>query len=62
MIANNNIGDMKMSVHHDCSNCGGGCTDRHTPDQINEEIKAGPYLLLAGVLFVVISAAIKYLF
>lgn len=51
-----------MSVHHDCSNCGGGCTDRHTPDQINEEIKAGPYLLLAGVLFVVISAAIKYLF
>ncbi len=51
-----------MTGLHDCGNCGGGCTDRHTPTQMNEEISAGPYLLLAGILFIIISAAIKYLF
>ena len=51
-----------MAGTHDCGNCGGGCTDRHTPEQITEEIKAGPYLLLAGVLLIVISAAFKYVF
>jgi hypothetical protein len=50
-----------MAVDHNCSNCGGGCTDRHTPSQMNEEIKAGPYLLIAGVLVILISAIIKYL-
>lgn len=51
-----------MPANHDCGNCGGGCTDRHTPDQMNEEIKAGPYLLLAGVLLIVMSAAFRYIF
>jgi hypothetical protein len=51
-----------MAGDLNCSNCSGGCTDRHTPAQINEEIKAGPYLLMAGILLILISAAIKYLF
>lgn len=51
-----------MVGEHNCGNCSGGCTERHTPNQVNEEIKAGPYLLLAGVLVILISIAIKYLF
>ncbi|MDD3474169.1 MAG: hypothetical protein AB7V04_03635 [Desulfomonilaceae bacterium] len=51
-----------MATGHNCSNCGGGCTERHTPSQINEEIKAGPYLVAAGVLVILISIALKYLF
>ncbi|MBI5251700.1 MAG: hypothetical protein HY912_19580 [Desulfomonile tiedjei] len=44
-----------------CDRCT-GCTGRHTEEKAEEEIKAGPYLLFAAVMVVIVSLLVKWLF
>jgi hypothetical protein len=44
-----------------CNKCSGGCTDRKSEAQTEEEVNAGPYLLFAAVLIVGLSIAIQWL-
>ncbi len=45
-----------------CSECTTGCTARHTEQKISEEVSAGPYLVLAGIVIVLVSIALKWVF
>jgi hypothetical protein len=50
-------------MEHDprlCEGCTSGCTERHTGEKIEEEVNAGPYLLLCAVLILVASVLIKW--
>ncbi|MFH0822392.1 MAG: hypothetical protein V2B18_06540 [Pseudomonadota bacterium] len=53
-----------MDEHHSCESCSAsrGCTSRHTEEQQAEEIGAGAFLLIAGVIIVLLSAVFKWLF
>jgi hypothetical protein len=44
-----------------CEKCT-GCTARHTEEKALEEAKAGPYLLFAAVMVVIVSVLLKWLF
>ena len=43
-----------------CESCS-GCTARHTDEKAMEEIKAGPYLLFAAVMVVLLSLLFRWL-
>jgi hypothetical protein len=47
-----------------CTNCSAapGCTARHTEEKMTEEISAGAYLILAGVIVVLASLAFRFFF
>ncbi|MGO8822704.1 MAG: hypothetical protein ACLQT6_03245 [Desulfomonilaceae bacterium] len=51
-----------MIHEHGCENCEAGCTGRHNAEQRSEDVKAGPYLLLAGALILVASIVVRWLF
>ena len=51
--------DDPVLVCHDCQT---GCTSRRTDESTEEEISAGPYLVLAAIIMILISVAIKWLF
>jgi hypothetical protein len=51
-----------MIEEHDCMNCSTGCAARHTDEKAEEEISAAPYLILAGLIIVAVSIAVKWLF
>ena len=44
-----------------CS-CSAGCTARHTEDKMAEEISAGPYLIASGIVIVILSIVLKWIF
>jgi hypothetical protein len=44
-----------------CHDCQAGCTSRRTENSTEEEIGAGPYLLFAAILTILVSLAIKWL-
>ncbi len=53
-----------MSDEFGCNDCAraSGCTARHTEEQAEEEMKAGPYLLLSAIIIVLVAVAVKWLF
>lgn len=44
-----------------CQDCHAGCTSRRTDKSTEEEIGAGPYLLLGAILIVLASLAVRWL-
>ena len=46
-----------------CEQCAraGGCTARHTEEKISEEISAGPYLVVSGIIIVVVSIIVRWM-
>ncbi len=52
-----------MTQGQSCERCSAstGCTARHTDQRVSEEVAAGPYLLIAGVIIVVFSVILKVL-
>jgi epoxyqueuosine reductase QueG len=52
------VPDNPVQVCHDCQ---AGCTSRRTDKSTEEEISAGPYLLFAAVVMILISLAIRWL-
>lgn len=52
-----------MTVPHDCESCSvsGGCTSRRTEEKDAEEISAGVYLVLCGVIIVLASLVVRWL-
>jgi hypothetical protein len=51
-----------MDHEHNCDACSAsGCTSRHTEEKVAEEIKAGPYLLLAAILIILASVLYRWL-
>jgi hypothetical protein len=53
--------EFDMNEGHSCDACSQGCAARHTEEKVSEEVQAGPYLLFAAVLIVVVSVAVKWL-
>ncbi len=51
-----------MNDEHRCDACSQGCAARHTEEKVDEEVQAGPYLLFAAILIVLVSVAVKWLF
>ncbi|MFC1834151.1 hypothetical protein ACFL2Q_05380 [Thermodesulfobacteriota bacterium] len=50
-----------MAVENNCDSCS-GCTGRHDALQKNEEIAAAPYLLFAGLMIVLMSVFLRWVF
>ena len=51
-----------MVYEYKCENCSAGCTGRHDAEEREEEIKAGPYLIFCGILIVILSIIMKWIF
>jgi len=51
-----------MNQEHDCGACSAGCTAQRTEEKTNQEISAGPYLVIAAVAVILFSLAFKWLF
>jgi hypothetical protein len=51
-----------MTQEHDCRACSAGCTAQRSDEKANEEISAGPYLLIAAVAVILFSLAFKWFF
>jgi hypothetical protein len=51
-----------MTVERSCSDCSAGCSARHTEEKVSEEVAAGPYLAFAGVVIVLVSILLKWVF
>ena len=53
-----------MTQPASCTQCSSseGCTARHTEEKISEEIAAGPYLVLSGIIIVLASILVRWLF
>jgi len=51
-----------MVYEYKCKNCSAGCTGRHDAEERAEEIKAGPYLISCGILIVLLSIIMKWIF
>jgi hypothetical protein len=43
-----------------CDGCA-GCTGRHSEEKAIEEMQAGPYLLYAAIVVVIVSVLVKWL-
>ncbi len=51
-----------MVEEHDCTACSaGGCTARKTDESTAQEVGSGAYLLVAAVVIVLASLAVKLL-
>jgi hypothetical protein len=51
-----------MTEEHDCTACSfGGCTAGKTDESTAQEISSGVYLLVASVVIVIASLAVKWL-
>ena len=53
-----------MTIPHDCGSCSvsGGCASRRTEEKDSEEIGAGIYLVLCGMIIVLASLVVRWLF
>jgi hypothetical protein len=51
-----------MTEEHDCRACSVGCTAQRTDEKTNQEISAGPYLVIAAVAVTLFSLAFKWFF
>ena len=43
-----------------CDGCASGCQARHTDKQRAEDIQAGPYLLFAGAIIVLLALLFRW--
>ena len=62
IIHTENIGEPNMTEEHDCRACSAGCTAQRTDEKTNQEISAGPYLLIVGKAVTLFSLAFKWFF
>jgi hypothetical protein len=51
-----------MTTDYNCEACSSGCTARHTDEKASEEVKAAPYLVIAGIIIVLVSFAYRVFF
>jgi len=56
-----NSKETDMNDEHRCDACSTGCAARHTEEKVSEEMQAGPYLLFAAIMIVLVSVAVKWL-
>jgi hypothetical protein len=61
LIIQEKEGMTMMNEDNPCRSCATGCAARQTDQRESEEIAAGSYLIISGVIIVVVSVIVGWL-